>query len=202
MIEQLFGSKTRVNLLYLLFGNPTKLYFVREMSRAINVQLNAVRREIANLEKIGLIHQVKKKPVSKADAYDFVDGDSNARAKFYALNTGSLLYPELKSLLQTAQVLKEREMIEDLKQKAGNIKLMILSGVFMQGAQSPTDILIVGQVKPQVLSKSVKNFEKRFGKSVRYTVMSEKEFEERKEIGDKFLYSILECNHLVVVDNY
>src|SRR5205085_11419157 len=55
MIEQLFGSKTRVKLLQLFYSNPNRSFYVREITRKIDEQINSVRRELANLLSMGLI---------------------------------------------------------------------------------------------------------------------------------------------------
>src|SRR3954469_13350032 len=55
MIEQLFGSKTRVKLLQLFYSNPNRSFYVREITRKIDEQINSVRRELANLLSIGII---------------------------------------------------------------------------------------------------------------------------------------------------
>src|ERR1044072_6751663 len=55
MIEQWFGSKTRVKLLQLFYSNPNRSFYVREITRKIDEQINSVRRELANLLNIGII---------------------------------------------------------------------------------------------------------------------------------------------------
>src|SRR3954452_16556703 len=55
MIDQLFGSKTRVKLLQLFYGNPNRSFYVREITRKIDEQINSVRRELSNLLSIGII---------------------------------------------------------------------------------------------------------------------------------------------------
>src|SRR5881398_2474835 len=55
MIEQLFGSKTRVKLLQLFYSNPNRSFYVREITRKIDEQINSVRRELSNLLSIGII---------------------------------------------------------------------------------------------------------------------------------------------------
>src|SRR3954467_3080297 len=55
MIEQLFGSKTRVKLLQLFYSNPNRSFYVREITRKIDEQINSVRRELANLLNAGII---------------------------------------------------------------------------------------------------------------------------------------------------
>src|SRR5262249_43307158 len=52
MIEQLFGSKTRVKLLQLFYSNPNRAFYVREITRKIDEQINSVRRELSNLLRI------------------------------------------------------------------------------------------------------------------------------------------------------
>src|SRR5690242_21644696 len=55
MIEQLLGSKTRVKLLQLFLSNPNRSFYVREITRRIDEQINSVRRELSNLLNIGII---------------------------------------------------------------------------------------------------------------------------------------------------
>src|SRR2546423_14441983 len=55
MIDALFGSKTRVKLLHLFLNNPNRSFYVREITRKIDEQINSVRRELANLLSIGII---------------------------------------------------------------------------------------------------------------------------------------------------
>ena len=54
-LEKLFGSKTRAKLLSLFFSNQNKSYYVREISRVIEEQINSVRRELTNLSSLGLV---------------------------------------------------------------------------------------------------------------------------------------------------
>ena len=54
-LEKLFGSKTRAKLLALFFENPDKSYYVREITRVIEEQINSVRRELTNLNALGLV---------------------------------------------------------------------------------------------------------------------------------------------------
>src|SRR5471030_1179787 len=55
MVEQLFGSKTRVKLLNLFYSNANRSFYVREITRKIDEQINSVRRELSNLLSIGII---------------------------------------------------------------------------------------------------------------------------------------------------
>lgn len=193
MLEHIFGSRTRLKLLQLFLANPEKPFYVREIARIVGVQMNAVRREIANLERIGLLA-----PVSPKAPYP----EGGERCKYYRLQSDSLIYPEFKELLNKVQILEEREFVEQLKKRAGKINFMILTGYFTGEKNTESDILIVGDVKPAVLAKLVHDFEKNINRELRYTIMTEHEFTERREIGDKFLYGLLEAKHVTAVDEY
>lgn len=192
MLEHLFGSTTRLKLLRLFFNNPERSYFVRELSRVIDTQLNAVRRELANLEEFGVI-----KHVAFGEAKEEEVGTE--RSKYYQLSSQFFLNEELSALLTKTQLLEERNFIDLIKKRCGNIKTMILTGFFTQ-ADVSTDMLLVGEVKPVPLAKAIRDFEKFLNRPIRYTVMDEKEFLERREIGDKFLYSIFESKHVLGTD--
>ncbi|OGH84110.1 MAG: hypothetical protein A2261_00585 [Candidatus Magasanikbacteria bacterium RIFOXYA2_FULL_44_8] len=194
MLEHLFGSKTRVKLLQILFRHPERILYVRELARLVNVQMNAVRRELANLETIGIIVQVEAKNAS--------EGTGTERSKYYKLNQACLMYHELKALLVKSQILEEQELVHRIKEKSGQIDLLLLTGVFTNIDDSGTDMLLVGNIKTGTLEKIIKEYEANSSTSIRYTVMDKKEFVERREIGDKFLYHVLESKHVMVVDNY
>lgn len=196
MLEHFFGSKTRLRLLKIFFRSPEQAFYVRELSRLTDMQLNAVRREITNLEKMNLIEGI---PFSEVSSHEAV---GTGRSKYYRLNSGALLYPELKALLLKAEIGEERHLVEMLKNKAGTVKLLLLTGIFLQEKESSTDLLIVGKIKPLTVAKLIKDYESELGKVVRYTIFDEKEFRDRREIGDKFLYGLFEAKHLSVVDEY
>jgi hypothetical protein len=131
---------------------------------------------------------------------DVPENTGTGRSKYFKLDPSCLLYTELKSLLFKAQILYERELIEILKTKAGKLKMLLFTGCFTDAKNAETDVLLVGEIRPQLVSKLITDFEKKISKTLRYTIMTEKEFRDRKEIGDKFLYSIFESKHVMVVD--
>src|SRR6266550_1838167 len=85
MVEQLFGSKTRVKLLQLFFTNPNRSFYVREITRKIDEQINSVRRELANLLSIGIIHS-----------------DANNNRLYYEVNQNYEHYQPLSAIFGSA----------------------------------------------------------------------------------------------------
>lgn len=182
MIEQLFGSRTRVKLLKLFLTNPNTAFFVRELTRKIDEQLNSVRRELANLTNLGMVLS-----------------NSHDDKKFFQLNPAFVLNEELKAVLLKSQLLTEQDLIKRLRE-AGKIKYLALTGLFTGAKSTATDILIVGKVDKNLLTRVIDRFQKEVGKEVNYTVLSTREFNERRSLGDKFIVTVLNSPKVIVVD--
>lgn len=196
MLEHLFGSKTRYKLLRLFFRSPEKSYYVRELSRFLGTQINAVRRELELLLKSGLIKEIEDKGKKGFEA-----GASLRR--YYMLDTEALIYPELQALLSKAQLAGEQEFIKSIQNKGGEIKFFLLSGQFTGDHAAPSDILLVGNnLKERNIANIIADYEKEIGTEVRYTTMSDKEFMDRRQMMDKFLYSLFECENVKVVNKF
>ncbi|MBP9732232.1 MAG: hypothetical protein KBD29_02115 [Candidatus Magasanikbacteria bacterium] len=194
MLEHLFGSKTRVKTLKLLYRRPDRPFFVRELSREIGVQINAVRRELELLLRLGII--LEKTDTKPAD----VEKAGVTLRKYYQLNPESLLYTELQALLIKETVIEQKQFIDDLSTKIGDIKLLILTGAFTHDIKVETDLLIIGVVKLRALSKLIEHYQHEMGFDIRYTIMTEDEFIDRRYVMDKFLFSIFEAEHVKVID--
>lgn len=194
MLEQLFGSKTRVSLLRLFLNNPEKYFYVREMTRNLSLHLNSIRRELSNLEKIGIISSHTKKDLEKE-----VEKKLKDNKKYYKLNNSFVFVEELKSLLVKAQLILEKSLIRKIE-KLGSISYFLLSGVFVGREDAPADLLVVGKANRLKFQRLINSFEKELGKQINYTILSKSDFQYRKDVTDKFLYDLLEGKNLVVVD--
>lgn len=184
MLEQLFGSKTRVKILKLFFAESDKSFFVRQIVRELKTQINAVRREIKILSDAEII---KETYLSEG-----LDGGASTKKHYYAANTESPVFNELKALIVKSRFAGEKALVDEMVRKCGRIKLVLLAGIFVNNAESDTDLLIVGTVDGIRLKKVISAFEKKFGQQIRYTAMTEKEFNERRQLTDKFLFKLLE----------
>lgn len=192
MLEQLFGSRTRVKLLRMFLNNPQQPYYLRQLSREVGSQLNSVRREVANLMDLGIITQH-----FAADPKNAPRGESVK--KYYAANTAYLLYAELRALLMKAQLMVEKSLIGKIKNIA-KVHYLALLGTFVGIDGGATDLLIVGTVNRQKLASLIREFERELNRSINYTVMSLSEYKYRHDITDRFLYEILEGKKIVVLD--
>ena len=195
MLEHLFGSRTRVKLLNLFLRNPEEAIFVRELTRRVGTQINAVRREIKNLVDIGLIEETSfdEKPEKGKKI-------SKTKKKYYQVNPNFTLLDELTALMLKAQVMTGSRLDKAILE-LGDIRHLSLHGAFLgkQGS-APVDLFIVADRLPMTKLKTiVAESEKQLGFEVNFTVMTVEEYRYRKDMTDRFLYAILESPQTIVV---
>jgi DNA-binding transcriptional ArsR family regulator len=174
MYETLFGSKTRVKLLSLLLANPGHAFYVREMTRKIEEQINSVRRELLNLKAIGLVKSTEK------------------RGKvYYEVNQKFDFYPELKKMFDKADKnLDNEDKLTVSFRRAGEMVFVALMGGFVGDSSSPVDLFIVGEVDKRKLKPIVAELEKEIHREVNFCIMSQDEYDDRKMLFDRFLTEI------------
>lgn len=180
LLKHLFTSNARVKLLNLFLLNPDDEFFIRELTRKLNEQINSVRRELDNLKKIGLLK-------SKA----------RNRKKYYQVDTNFLLYNELKSIVTKAG--SEREGIAKKIAKLGQIDMLVLSGVFV-GRQSQADLLIVGEVDSDALADLLDR-EMENEEPMRFTIMRKDDFLYRLKCHDKFVTDMVRNENNIIPIN-
>jgi len=189
MIEQLFGSKTRVKLLQLFYSNPNRSFYVREITRKIDEQINSVRRELANLLSIGII-----------------SSDTNNNRLYYEVNQEYEFYPPLSAIFGNSTITQtNKDEAPQIKadssiKQIGNVEIALFTGHFTRDESAGVDILIVGDVNPTQLAKYVAELEKQENRDLRYTVMSPDEFRYRQEVNDRFVTLILNSKKQIIAD--
>jgi len=193
MVEQLFGSKTRVKLLQLFYSNPNRSFYVREITRKIDEQINSVRRELSNLLSIGII-----------------TSDNTNNKLYYEVNQKYKYYDPLheifgggvrKTTSKKADMTDEQNSGTETELKAvGHIDLAVYTGQFTRDETAGVDFLVVGDVNPNALQKFVDELEVRENKTIRYTVMSLPDFIYRQQIRDRFATAIAQSKKQVLVD--
>jgi hypothetical protein len=210
MIEQLFGSKTRVKVLYLFYGNPNRSLYVREITRMIDEQINSVRRELANLLTIGIITSDN----TNNRLYYEVNQQFEHYDSLLAMFGGKPKTPVAKSTKRSS-IATTTDIVasptsggiagtgDDMSasiQALGNVDIALLTGQFTRDEASGIDMLIVGNVNQNKLHKYISELETKEGKDIRYTVFSVEDFRYREQIKDRFVDLIKSSKKQVLID--
>lgn len=192
-VEQLFGSKTRARLLNVFVHNPEEQFFVRELTRRIDAQLNSVRRELQNLLEIGLIKEIVATEERRGRK------SPNEKKRYYSANTDFELFADMKALLKKVQLMVKKNLVQEIDE-SGSILLLILTGRFVDAKDIPVDFLIVGEIDEKTLQKLLHAFEVEFGEEMNFTLLTREEFAYRKQVSDRFLSAILKSNNIVMIN--
>lgn len=180
MLKRLFTSNTRVKLLTIFLSNPDSEFFIRELTRKLEEQINSVRRELDNLKKLGLL---KTK--------------SRNRKKYYIVNKGFIAYHELRSIILKAA--SDRENIARKLMTFGQLDVIVLSGLFVD-RETPVDLLMVGDVDRKQLENYFTN-ELETKRPIRFSIMGREEYIYRRKCKDKFLSDIMDDSANIIALN-
>lgn len=191
MIDALFGSKTRVKLLHLFLNNPGTSFYVREITRLVDEQINSVRRELSNMMSVGII-----------------TSDTSDNKLYYQVNQRYEHYVALRAIFSDQSAHKTNSTTiqvpngdwQPLVKDLPNLRIAIAAGMLIKGSISKVDLLLVGDTSPVRIKKVISAIEKAEGRELSYSTLPYDEFYYRLSVRDKFITEILNSNHLVVVD--
>ena len=185
--EKLFGSKTRAKLLRLFFENPEKSFYVREMTRVIDEQINSVRRELLNLESIGIV---------KNETFD--------NKVYYSANNKHPFYrPMIDIFSKKIDTSREKDIKETTWETYTRPIKNYLKGLIVTNrlpGQDGIDLLIIGNDKTKKLTRWAEVVEKKQGKPINYVIMSADDFKYRRSVHDRFVEDILEMEITEIID--
>ncbi len=178
MLEKLFTSGTRADIMSLLFNSPEEKFYVREIARLVRKNPSGVKKELDKLEKMGITISEKE-----------------GNLKYFKVNKNSSLFPELKGLIA-----KSLGLPGALKSvlKASEAKTAFIYGPYLDDSNAPSiNLFIVSDSNH--LKKNLEDMEKRFGREIHYTVMRELEYKTKKKAGDRQLKKLLITKKILLV---
>jgi len=189
-LSKLFGSEAKVKIMRLFLFNKDKIYSKSDIRRKSKVALGVMGKIIGQLQKAGLI---KKRNFIKEEK----KGKKSVRKKTmgWMLNQECSYFKTLQNLMIENNLLAPEQIIKILN-RAGKLKLVIISGIFIQDWDSRVDMLIVGdKLKMKKLEGAMQKIESNIGKELTYAVFETSEFLYRLKIYDKLIRDILDYPH-------
>ncbi|MCF8069379.1 MAG: winged helix-turn-helix domain-containing protein [Desulfobacterales bacterium] len=167
LFSGLISSKTRIKLLVRFFFNPKTRSYLRELSKEMSVSTNAVREELNNLTKTGLLKSEK-----------------NGRQVFYMANESHSLFPELKSMV--SKVMGIDQVIDSIIMRLGDLEAAYLIDEYAEGKDSGIiDLLLVGNIDQYHLNDLSRKTERYINRKIRSLVMNRDEFNDFKSDFEK-----------------
>ncbi len=182
-IFNLTKSKLRTSLLQLYFSHPEKEYYLRELERILKQPVAYVRRELLNLEKVGLFKSEFK-----------------GRQKYFKLNKDYPLYQEVKKIVSKTIGLEAqlKELLQDVK----NIEVAFIFGSFAKNKEdslSDIDLMILGQPSEDKLISKISKLESKLDREINYHIYSKKDWQKKKKKKDNFIRNILSGQKIFLI---
>jgi len=184
MLENLLGSKLRVKLLNWLFLHPDERFFVRQLTVLLHEDSTNVSRELAKLEKMGI-----------------VTSRTEGRQKYYQADRRCPFFSELQGLIiKTSGVVEVlREALHPL---AGRIDVAFIYGSFARDKlrpESDIDLVVIGKCRFGEVVDAIHKSQERIGREINPTVFSRKEWEKKLSESHHFVKSIKETEKIFII---
>jgi DNA-binding transcriptional ArsR family regulator len=183
MLERLFSSKTRVDILGLFFTREDAKFYVRQIARDLGRDISGIKRELDNLERLGLLISEKV-----------------GNLRYYSVSRDSAIYPEVKGIIAKTVGVKGA-LASALKGVMG----LRHAWLYSTNAHAPGEgggaipVLIVGRVDLAALNETITRLEGTLNREINYTVFDEGEFERRRAEADPFITEILGARSTLLI---
>lgn len=184
-LKHLFVSATRQKLINTFFYFPKEIFYVRQLVRMIDEEINSVRRELENLKKAGIIQS-----------------EWRGNKLYYSTNQSSPLFTDL--LILANKSFGFGLAIQEKKDLVGQVKLLMYSYQFAfqkEKSRDGIDLIIVGDVSFNEIENLIKLEEEKRGREINYMVMDKSEFQLRRQKRDPFIVDFFLEYPLIIIGN-
>lgn len=174
-LSDFITSRVRIKLLQVFLSQPQEMFYVRQLTRLTDEEINAVRRELARMQDAGMLKSEKR-----------------GNRLYYHFRSSYPFFSELLSLVvKTSSVGK---LVINNRSKLGFIKYAFISERLVRGLprqDEEVDLVVIGKVIMPQLDQIVKKLEKKLDTEINYSSMTEDEFHYRKNRKDPFISQVL-----------
>jgi hypothetical protein len=196
ILGKLFGSVSKVKVMKLFLFNPGSLFDLETIAKKTRVSKDKTKKEILALSKIGLL----KKTFDKKTTTDSKGNKKTKKVTSWVLEDKFIYLKPLRTLLLNTEFFSSGDINKRLR-KAGKLKLVILSGIFINNSDSRVDILVVGDsLKRTILERIVADIESELGRDLKYSILDTSDFEYRLDVCDRLVRDILDYPHQKILN--
>lgn len=179
LLSKLFGDAVMVRLMRFFLFHPDSSFSNKQLAENVGSQTRNVSGPLSWLKAAGVIKKL---------------------SKGWTLDTN---FPHMISLreLLIGNMVADVPIVDKVS-KSGATKLVIASGLFVEGGdESRIDLLIVAdRMNEKKLERAMDDIEANCGTEIRYVGLSTKEFKYRMDMNDKLVRDVLDYPHRKLVN--
>jgi len=183
MLQKLFSSRVRVEVLSVFLMNPERELYVREVERLTGEDYKNVSMELRNLKEIGLL-----------------SSRNEGNLKYFSLNKEFVIYEELKSIF-----MKTKGAVGILREAVStkrHIDYAFIYGSFATGeerAESDIDVMIIGGISLEEVLALIRGPEEKLSREINVSLYGLQEIRKRVKDRDPFIIEVLEGSTIMLV---
>lgn len=186
ILEKIFNSAHRAKIMKLFLFNPDTPFDVKSVISKVKSRERDVRKELLLLEKIQFL---KKKSFRNS---------SQKKMNGFVLNTTFGYIEPIREFLIKVSAFNSQMLIKKISQ-TGRIKLIVVSGIFLQDFETRVDLLVVGdRIQKNIFDRMISGLEADMGREIHYATLETEDFKYRLGVGDKLVRDIFDYKHEVI----
>lgn len=195
ILEKLFGDEVKIKIMRFFLFNPTGLFDLSDIKDRLRIREREAKKHIAILSRYGMIERKKFFKTSI-----FHGAEKKSQASGWILSQNFPYIDAFQAFFIDLTPIKREDIVHKLN-RVGKIKLLILSGVFLNEWDTRVDILIVGDgLKKRSLESVIKSLEFEIGRELKYAAFETKDFNYRLGMYDKLIRDILDYPHDTIIN--
>jgi len=181
VIRHLLVSQTRQKLIGIFFTQPNEIFYVRQLVRLAEEEINSVRRELENLKSANIL-----------------ESEWRGNRLFYWANKSNPLFSDLLVIAHKIYGLGQKLQ----EKKSGQIRLLACDYSFLAGeikAKNTIDFIIVGDISAKEVDPVAKSEEQKYQREINYMIMDKSELQVRRLKRDPFIVDFFLNCPLVII---
>ncbi|MCR4274577.1 MAG: hypothetical protein NUW02_00795 [Candidatus Campbellbacteria bacterium] len=178
LLAKLFGGSAPVRLMRFFLFHPEGIYGTATLAEKTSIVSSSLKTPLARLKSAGFLKK---------------------RARGWLLNPE---FPHMMSVkhLMLGNMLADVPVVSRVS-KCGALKLLVVSGIFIEEEDSRTDVLVIAdRIDDKALAKAITQLEAECGTDIRYSAFSTKDFSYRTSMNDKLLRDVFDYPHRKLVN--
>jgi DNA-binding MarR family transcriptional regulator len=198
-LSKLFGGENRVKVLRLFLFNPEGLFSLKQIADKAKMSSKSAKSEVDVLQKAGMVRERKVIQTLETKKRGKIL-EIKKKVICWHLDPGFEYLLPLQNLLINTRPLRPNEILKRLS-NVGKLKMIIVSGVFIQNPDSRVDLLVVGDnLRKGSIERIVKTMEAEIGKELTFASFETADFHYRLGMYDKLIRDILDYPHQKLLD--
>lgn len=183
MLQRLFSSRVRVEILSAFLMNPERELYLREVARLTGEDYKNVSMELRNLREVGL-----------------VSSRNEGNLKYFSLNKEFVIYEELKSIF-----MKTKGAVGILREAVStkrDIDYAFIYGSFATGeerAESDIDLMVIGRISLEEVLALIRGPEEKLSREINVSLYDLQEIRKRVKDHDSFIMEVLEGSKIMLI---